>query len=1109
LRPRAIHQFHAGSATGDGVTSAMFFIQRLLRDAGHHSEIYCLHVDPALYDRILPYATYQDDPADLLLAHYSMGSETDAWVSSRRSPRVLIYHNITPARFFPAGSELARFSEAGRRQLARWAADKTFAGAIADSSFNADELSALGFADVAAIGLLVDLEHIRTQPWNPAVASETAGARTLLFIGRMAPHKNQAALVRMMPKLIALSDAPVRLLLAGAVADPGYAAEVAETIRRQSLADHVRLLGARSDEDILALFRLADLYVSASEHEGFGMPLVEAMAFDLPVLAVAGGSVAATLGAGGLVLDDASPDRMAAAAKLVLQEPGLRRRIIQGQRESLSRFSRADLVAALEQHLHQAGFDVALGGTPQPTAAAPRRCVVEGPFDSAYSLAAVNRGLARALVRAGESVALVSRDGAAPFAPDPAFLQANPDLQRMTANALNAAPVDVRLRNQYPPSVADMRGAMRVLANYAWEESGFPTAWTTELNATVDLVTVTSAYVARTLRDNGVAAPIAVVGNGVDPLPAPRRPTADDRFRFLHVSSGFPRKGLDALLVAWAAAFGAEAGVDLVIKTFPNIHNTIGDALAAFRAAHPAAAPITLIDEEIAPDALAALYASSDALVCPSRGEGFGLPLAEAMAMGIPVITTGFGGQTDFCTDETAWLIDYSFAYARTHLGIPNSVWVEPDPVSLTRAMRDVLAASPTDRARRTEAGQALIGSRFTWDDVARRTQAAIGRVRDMTGAEGLAEPVIGLVSSWNVRCGIADYARSQTGGIGAHRLKVFADRTAHELQPDGPAITRCWVQDWQDPLVELFGAICASGVDAVVIQFNFGFFHIDSFRALLDRLHRRGTPVFIVFHSTQDVFKPEMTFRLTDIRDSLASARRLLVHSVHDLNRLKAIGLADKAALFPMGLPQRKAIDRTALRRAQGMDGRTVIASFGYLLPHKGLRELVAAFALLRRTVPDAHLLMLNALYPVSVSDAELEAIQQDIATLGLADHVTLVTDFIDEASLLERLGAADLIVYPYQETQESASAAVRMGLASLTPVAVTPLPIFADVEGVAHRLPGLAPQDIAEGIATALLQADDAGFAARQADWVAAHAWPILSRRLDGLIRGELLPV
>ena len=839
MKLRAIHQFHSGSAYGDGITNGMFFIRKILRESGYNSEIYCVHVDERYEGDILSFHDYVDDPETLILVHYSLGTYHDSWISQLNSYRVLVYHNITPDYFFPMGSELRRLADSGRHQLAQWAKDRHFIGAIADSAFNAEELVYWGYAPVAPIGLLVDLDRIRSHAWNPQLATDIQGARNLLFVGRMCKHKGQLGLVRMMGHLAAIMEWPVRLLLAGATVSDDYEADVRKAIIRLGLEKNVEILGKRENRDIYALYRSADLYVSLSQHEGFGMPLVEAMAFDLPVLAFAAGSIAATLGPGGLALENPTPGTMAAAAKLILQEPGLRRQMIEGQHTALARYERPVLAGAFERFLRQIGFDVTLGSAPQPVPVVRPQWLVEGPFDSSYSLAIVNRELARALARTGEAVALISRDGPGPFPPSQAFLDANPDVAGMVERGRTGVFPDLCLRNQYPPHVADMPGRLRVLANYAWEESGFPADWVDEFNVSLDLVTVTSAYVAKILRDNGVHVPIHVVGNAVDHILAERAapPVARDAsgvFRFLHVSSGFPRKGLDVLLAAWGAAFTRRDAVALVIKTFPNIHNRVEAELAEFRAGHPDAAPITLINAELDPAAMSDLYDRADALVCPSRGEGFGLPLAEAMALGKPVITTAYGGQSDFCTADTAWLCDYSFAYARTHLDVFDSVWVEPDPGSLARVLRDIVAAGAGERARLAEAGRARLLSHFTWDQVAHRTRDAVAQVRRTASAAGFRLPRIGLVSSWNSRCGIAAYAQSLLGGIEAERLHVFAPKVTETLRPDESFVHRCWVQDWQDPLDELFVEICATDVEAVVLQFNFGFFRLELLRLLL-----------------------------------------------------------------------------------------------------------------------------------------------------------------------------------------------------------------------------------------------------------------------------------
>ena len=143
--------------------------------------------------------------------------------------------------------------------------------------------------------------------------------------------------------------------------------------------------------------------------------------------------------------------------------------------------------------------------------------------------------------------------------------------------------------------------------------------------------------------------------------------------------------------------------------------------------------------------------------------------------MGKPVITTAYGGQSDFCNPDTAWLCDYSFAYAHTHFDATDLVWVEPDAGSLARLLREVLATNPTELSRRAEWPEPR-SKHFTWDQVAQRTQSAVAAVRSSSSGR-LRLPTIGVISTRNSRRGIAAYTGPLLGGIDPVWLRVFASK--------------------------------------------------------------------------------------------------------------------------------------------------------------------------------------------------------------------------------------------------------------------------------------------------------------------------------------------
>jgi glycosyltransferase involved in cell wall biosynthesis len=290
-----------------------------------------------------------------------------------------------------------------------------------------------------------------------------------------------------------------------------------------------------------------------------------------------------------------------------------------------------------------------------------------------------------------------------------------------------------------------------------------------------------------------------------------------------------------------------------------------------------------------------------------------------------------------------------------------------------------------------------------------------------------------------------------------------------------------------------------------VVIQYNFGFYSLEALARLIVRLKQVGIGVHCFFHATGDLIWGRRIISLRSIAPALAQADRLYVHGVQDLNRLKKIGLLDNVVFFPHGVPEPSNASSDALRESYGLQDRKIVSAYGFLLPHKGIRELIHAFGRLAHTDDNLHLLLVNALYPVPVSAEEKTACVALIEALGLAQRVTMITDFLPDEQCLALLRMADIIVFPYQRTQESSSAAVRMGLAAGRPVAVTPLSIFDDVADAVHILPGVRIEDIANGLHSLL---NDPATIAAQARktmlWTSYRLWPKLSLRLLNLIDG-----
>ena len=359
----AIHQFHHGVDIGDGVTNSMLFIRKLLHSMGFESEIFAVNIPSRLQSVVKPYHGLEAYSADTtrLLQHHSMGHELGEWINKLAIPRVLVYHNITPSEFFSPGSDYRRYAELGREQLRQWR--ESFEGVIAVSEYNAEDLAELGYArqQVSVIPLLVDMDNLGTsEPPRPALSQTLHPSLqvrpALLFVGRIVENKRQHLLLEMLWYLHRMSERNQQplpmLIIAGGGDTTPYGHFIRQRAHQLHLDDSLIMPGKVNDELLQALYQHSDAFVCASAHEGFGMPLLEAMVAGCPVVAMNTSNIPHTLGEGGLVLNEQDPATMAAAVGLLLEDAELRRSVQAGQQRSLGRYQPSLLAEQLKSWLH-------------------------------------------------------------------------------------------------------------------------------------------------------------------------------------------------------------------------------------------------------------------------------------------------------------------------------------------------------------------------------------------------------------------------------------------------------------------------------------------------------------------------------------------------------------------------------------------------------------------------------------------------------------------------------------------------------------------------------------------------------------------------------------
>lgn len=318
-----IHQIVVAASPGDAITNVAFGIQRLLRRVGP-SEIYAHGMSPSLHGKVRGLAEYRARRGNVLIVHASIGhAAVHHFLMDRHEPLVLMYHNITPPSYYePYDAEFAEVLALGRREVERLR--PRVVRALAASRFNADELEDMGYQDVQVVPPIVDFHRIvRTEP-NEATLHHLAGfdGGILLSVGQLMPHKRPDFLVEMAHIGSTYLDMRAFVMLVGHHRLAGYAKAIRDQVRELSL-NRVHIVGAVGEGDLAAMFRSADAVVTASEHEGFCVPLIEAMAMGKPVVARACAAIPETVGDAGLLLPPADgPTYFAeAVAELMANAP--------------------------------------------------------------------------------------------------------------------------------------------------------------------------------------------------------------------------------------------------------------------------------------------------------------------------------------------------------------------------------------------------------------------------------------------------------------------------------------------------------------------------------------------------------------------------------------------------------------------------------------------------------------------------------------------------------------------------------------------------------------------------------------------------------------------
>jgi glycosyltransferase involved in cell wall biosynthesis len=346
---KQLHQVTHSILTGDAVSDHVFLIRRWLRELGYDSDIYAYEWDDNLENEVTKFDVNRMMNGQAVIFHHAMGSHVLQDMYEANIPLILIYHNITPPQFFGGVNiHLTENIFVGRQQLEH--IRSTTKLALSDSPYSETELVELGFEPTGVLPIALNPSQYDMAVDEKLLSDIRAKGPMLLFVGRLAPNKRQEDLVKLL-YFYKRIEPRAHLVLVGSLQTEQYFSWLKAFIEQLDLSDSVTFTGHVSQQEMITYFKAADIYVSMSEHEGFGKPLIESMYLGLPVMAYASTAVPSTMGNAGVQFRRKDYEALAEMADMIVQEEGLRRRLIAKQKERVQAFLEPNVKWQLKSYL--------------------------------------------------------------------------------------------------------------------------------------------------------------------------------------------------------------------------------------------------------------------------------------------------------------------------------------------------------------------------------------------------------------------------------------------------------------------------------------------------------------------------------------------------------------------------------------------------------------------------------------------------------------------------------------------------------------------------------------------------------------------------------------
>lgn len=290
-------------------------------------------------------------PDNILINHFSIGSDISKFIEKLPDKKILIYHNITPYQYFLGiDDRMAHLLRAGRLELARSANCTDLA--LADSEYSRLELVNRGFKNTGVLPIIIDLKKYSKEPDQEVLREFDDDCVNLIFVGRLVPNKRQEDILKIFYYFKRICPTSRLFLVGSKDTSKNYYVKLQNLIESISLKD-VHIVGLVNFRALLAYYKLADIFISMSEHEGFCVPLLECMYFGIPIVAYNSSAVPYTLNGSGVLVNEKRYEELAELIYILIKDEKIRNRIIQKQKLQLGEFDKSKIEVMLKNYIEQ------------------------------------------------------------------------------------------------------------------------------------------------------------------------------------------------------------------------------------------------------------------------------------------------------------------------------------------------------------------------------------------------------------------------------------------------------------------------------------------------------------------------------------------------------------------------------------------------------------------------------------------------------------------------------------------------------------------------------------------------------------------------------------